>query len=245
MKRVFLLLFILIIVVSCNLKNGDLEIENDAKIDLFGNNNTNTEVKEKQIKPKSNSTLNTAEKLLKASVNIYSYLENGELVSSGSGAFINANLIVTNLHVIEKGSKYMFNTNDNKTNNKLIIYKIDPIHDIAILKSSYYKTDLFLNLVRKFPKIGDGILVCGAPEGLEGTISNGIVSSIRKNKPYDFDLIQFTAPISFGSSGGPLINNKMELIGITVSGIDRNDAQNLNFAVPSKYIINLLDLENN
>jgi len=245
MKRVFLLLFILIIVVSCNLKNGDLEIENDAKIDLFGNNNTNTEVKEKKIKPKSNSTLNTAEKLLKASVNIYSYLENGELVSSGSGAFINANLIVTNLHVIEKGSKYMFNTNDNKTNNKLVIYKIDPIHDIAILKSSYYKTDLFLNLVRKFPKIGDGILVCGAPEGLEGTISNGIVSSIRKNKPYDFDLIQFTAPISFGSSGGPLINNKMELIGITVSGIDRNDAQNLNFAVPSKYIINLLDLENN
>jgi S1-C subfamily serine protease len=245
MKRVFLLLFILIIVVSCNLKNGDLEIENDAKIDLFGNNNTNTEVKEKQIKPKSNSTLNTAEKLLKASVNIYSYLENGELVSSGSGAFINANLIVTNLHVIEKGSKHMFNTNDNKTNNKLIIYKIDPIHDIAILKSSYYKSDLFLNLVRKFPKIGDEILVCGAPEGLEGTISNGIVSSIRKNKPYDFDLIQFTAPISFGSSGGPLINNKMELIGITVSGIDRNDAQNLNFAVPSKYIINLLDLENN
>lgn len=245
MKRVFLFLFILIIVVSCNIKNGDIEIENDAKIDLFGNNNTNTEVKEKEINPKSNSTLNTAEKLLKASVNIYSYLENGELVSSGSGAFINTNLIVTNLHVIEKGSKYMFNTNDNKTNNKLIIYKIDPIHDIAILKSSYYKSDLFLNLVRKFPKIGDEILVCGAPEGLEGTISNGIVSSIRKNKPYDFDLIQFTAPISFGSSGGPLINNKMELIGITVSGIDRNDAQNLNFAVPSKYIINLLDLENN
>jgi S1-C subfamily serine protease len=97
----------------------------------------------------------------------------------------------------------------------------------------------------KFPRIGNDVWVAGTLLGQEGTISDGIVSAIRKHKPFDFDQIQFTAPISFGSSGGPLVNTDFELIGITVSGIDDYDAQNLNFAVPAKYISHLLDDENN
>ena len=127
----------------------------------------------------------------------------------------------------------------------VVINKVDPIHDVAVLKTNNFKSNKFLNIKTKFPRIGNDVWVAGAPEGLDGTISNGIISAIRKEKPYDFDLIQFTAPISFGSSGGPLINPNMDLIGITVLGIDRNDAQNLNFAVPSKYISHLLDEENN
>lgn len=245
MRKVILMLFILQVAISCNLKNSDFEMKNDAKIDLFGDNQIQKKETKKETENNSKSKLNIAEKLLKCSVNIYCLDKRGDIISSGSGAFISSKFIVTNLHVIENGELIFFNTNNNVKNQKLSIYKIDPVHDLAILKSNNYESDLFLNLVRRFPKIGDEILVCGAPEGLEGTISNGIVSALRKNKPYDFDLIQFTAPISFGSSGGPLINQKMELIGITVSGIDRNDAQNLNFAVPSKYIVNLIDLENN
>jgi S1-C subfamily serine protease len=192
---------------------------------------------------KENKTI--GEKLIDVSVSICTYNKNGELIPVGSGAFIDNNLIVTNVHVIDELSIMVAVRNSDQKEISIKIYKVDPIHDVAILKTSGFKSDKYLNIKTKFPHVGNDVWVAGAPEGLDGTISNGIISAIRKAKPYDFDLIQFTAPISFGSSGGPLINPNMDLIGITVSGIDRNDAQNLNFAVPAKYISHLLDEENN
>jgi S1-C subfamily serine protease len=120
------------------------------------------------------------------------------------------------------------------------VHKLDPIHDIAILKLSNKIKHEFLKFESYKVKVGTEILVAGTPIGFEGTLSDGIVSSIRKEEPYDFDLIQITAPISHGSSGGPVINKKGNLIGISKSGIDSDVAQNINFAVPSKYIEFLL-----
>jgi S1-C subfamily serine protease len=96
-----------------------------------------------------------------------------------------------------------------------------------------------IKISSNLPKIGDDIMVAGSPQGLEGTISKGIISSIRKFDPYDYELIQISAPISEGSSGGPVVNSSGELIGISVSGM--KEGQNLNFAVPVKYISHLLD----
>ena len=76
----------------------------------------------------------------------------------------------------------------------------------------------------------------GSPEGLSGSISKGIVSALRKFEPYNYSLIQIDAAISPGSSGGPVVNKKGEVVGITVSKLDIPNAQNLNFAVPTKYL---------
>jgi S1-C subfamily serine protease len=80
------------------------------------------------------------------------------------------------------------------------------------------------------------VFAVGNPGGLEGTFSQGIVSSLR-----DLDglsLLQITAPISPGSSGGPIVDEKGEVVGVAVATF--KGGQNLNFAVPAKYVA-LLD----
>lgn len=78
--------------------------------------------------------------------------------------------------------------------------------------------------------VGDEIVVIGNPMGLQNTISKGTISAIRDIE--DTKIIQITAPISPGSSGGPLLNNNSEVIGITTFLVE---GQNLNFAIPIEY----------
>ncbi len=252
--RLFISLALLYLLFSCDMKPGD---------DIFGGGNQKNESSDwfggngdsgkKDTKPDTPKKANhekkeertLGEKLLEVSVSICTYNNNGELMPIGSGAFIKPDLIVTNVHVIEDLSTIVAIRNSDKKQINIKVYKVDPIHDVAILKTNGFESKSFLKIKSKFPRIGDDVWVAGTPLGQDGTISNGIVSAIRKHKPFDFDQIQFTAPISFGSSGGPLINTDFELIGITFRGIDALDAQNLNFAVPAKYISHLLDNENN
>lgn len=84
--------------------------------------------------------------------------------------------------------------------------------------------------------IGDDIYVAGNPEGLEGTLSSGIVSAMREITGHK--LLQITAPISPGSSGGPVMDAYGEVIGVAVATF--KEGQNLNFAVPSSYVKKML-----
>lgn len=248
LMRRYSLYLLALILSACELKPGD---------DIFGKNNNQNNVSIWQHKDQNlikdsissnqqreKNKLNTAEKLLSLSLNIDVYDEFGNKIGIGSGAFIKPNIVVTNFHVIQDGYRFILTRNSDTRAFQGTILKIDETHDIALLKITNYRTSNFLRLNSKLPRIGTNVLVAGSPEGLSGSISNGIVSSIRKNDPYDFDLIQFTAPISMGSSGGPIINEQFELIGITVGTNSENNAQNLNYAIPSKYISFLLDEEN-
>lgn len=86
-------------------------------------------------------------------------------------------------------------------------------------------------------EIGDEIFVVSNPQGLEGTFSKGIVSAIRIiGQDY---LLQITAPISPGSSGGPVLNEQGKVIGVAVATF--KGGQNLNFAIPSSYLSDLLE----
>ena len=78
-------------------------------------------------------------------------------------------------------------------------------------------------------EVGEEVYAVGNPEGLEGTFSQGIISGIRRVG--DRDLIQITAPISHGSSGGPVLNKHGQVVGIAVGAI--RTGQNLNFAIPA------------
>ena len=80
------------------------------------------------------------------------------------------------------------------------------------------------------------VYVAGNPKGLEGTFSDGIISRISKQKK---KRLQMTAPISSGSSGGPVLNSKGEVIGVAFMTIE--GGQNLNFTIPSKYVKTLLN----
>lgn len=167
-------------------------------------------------------------------VAIMTYDKNGEKQSQGSGFFIAANRIITNKHVIEDAYKAEIKTYDGSTYQVSGILGSDDDGDLAILEISLPINKKFipLSISPTKPEEGERILVIGNPLGLEGTISDGLVSSIRK-----FDsvtAIQITAPISPGSSGSPVINLKGQAVGIATSQLAKG--QNLNFAMASERI---------
>lgn len=158
--------------------------------------------------------------------------ENFQPLGIGSGFIIGKNgEIATNYHVIEGASSALV-----KFANKEEKYKIDSIlqistkYDLAIFQIDTKLTPLPLG-DDELTSIGDKILAIGNPEGLEGTVSEGIISGFRKVDE-NFRLMQITAPISPGSSGGPVVNQEGQVIGIASASIILG--QNLNFAVPIK-----------
>jgi hypothetical protein len=86
-------------------------------------------------------------------------------------------------------------------------------------------------------QVGEKVTVVGSPQGLENTVSDGILSAVRE---YDsIRYLQITAPISPGSSGGPVFNESGRMIGIAT--LQMKEGQNLNFAISSQHLVPLLD----
>lgn len=161
-------------------------------------------------------------------------------LSLGSGFIIDNGKVITNLHVIED-AKYGYVTISGETKkHKIEGYLVaDKINDLALLSvPTLVGTSIEIN--GNNPEIGEKIYAIGNPKGLSGTISEGIISGIRTFD--NEELIQITAPISPGSSGGPVINNKGKLIGVSVGTLE--SGQNLNFAIPTKYVTTIIEKDN-
>lgn len=181
-----------------------------------------------------------AEKALAATV----YLEmediNGKTLGIGSGFFVRPNLIATNYHVIEGAAKGTAKLVDkSRTYNIEGVTATDKTNDLALLKVTAFGIKPLSLGDSDTVRIGETVYVAGNPIGLEGTFSDGIISSHRDKNTKE--RLQMTAPISPGSSGGPVLNRKGEVIGVSVAVHRSLDAQNLNFAIPSKYLNKLLE----
>ena len=178
-----------------------------------------------------------AEKALAATVYLEMKDSTGKTLGFGSGFFVRENLIATNYHVIEGAAQ-----GTAKLVGKYTTYTIegftatDKINDLALLKVTAYSIKPLRLGMSSDVKIGETVYVAGNPKGLEGTFSDGIISSKRGG--YSKERLQMTAPISPGSSGGPALNRKGEVIGVSFMTIE--GGQNLNFAIPSKYLRVLL-----
>ena len=178
-----------------------------------------------------------AEKALAATVYLEMQNSNGVPLGFGSGFFVGDNLIATNYHVIEGAARGRA-----KLVGQFSTYTIegvtatDKTNDLALLKVTVSGINPLPLGNSSDVKIGETVYVAGNPQGLEGTFSNGIISS-RRDK-YTKERLQMTAPISPGSSGGPVLNSKGEVIG--VSFMTLVGGQNLNFAIPSRYLTELL-----
>lgn len=161
-------------------------------------------------------------------------------LSLGSGFIIDQGKVITNLHVIQDAEFGYITISGESKKHKIEGYlAVDKINDLALLSVPTLEGNV-IELSTNSPEIGDKIYAIGNPKGLSGTISEGIISGIRNFN--NEELIQITAPISPGSSGGPVINNNGELIGVSVGTIDAG--QNLNFAIPTKYVSKLINLPN-
>ena len=161
----------------------------------------------------------------------------GEKLSRGSGFFIAADRIVTNRHVIENASRVEIKLVNGKTYPASGVLAVDGEGDLALLQVSVpAESSAPLSIEKATPQEGESIVVIGNPFGLEGSVSNGIVSAVRDIAGYG-RIIQITAPISPGSSGSPVVNMRGQVIGIAT--LQAAEGQSLNFAVPAERIATL------
>jgi S1-C subfamily serine protease/Flp pilus assembly protein TadD len=175
---------------------------------------------------------------LPAVVTIAGYNEQGKFTSFGSGFFINGQgHLITNYHVIQSMASAKVKTYDGKTYPMTTILAVDKYADLALCQLDIPGgTPNFLTVSREVPEVGERVVVIGSPQLLEHTVSEGIVSAIRTDT-HKGQAIQMTAPISGGSSGGPVLNLKGEVVG--VSTFYRQGGQNLNFAIPGHRVLAL------
>ncbi|MBQ2283312.1 MAG: trypsin-like peptidase domain-containing protein [Agathobacter sp.] len=153
----------------------------------------------------------------------------GEVVGSGSGIMIGRNgYILTNNHVTRGGRAFTVRIEDDDqayTTDEIIKYH--SVLDLAIIRIQRELKPLpIYNGTQKLVR-GQRVVAIGSPLGLFNSVSDGIISGFRKID--DVDMIQFTAPISHGSSGGAVLNMYGEVIGISTAGID--SGQNINLAM--------------
>lgn len=178
-----------------------------------------------------------ARRAFTSAVSLVLFDDYGKAIKIGSGFFVKDGIIATNYHVIEGASSGIAKRVGRQ--NKLVLKSVIATNarvDLALIQVD--KTgipSLPLSSGRRLA-VGQKVFAVGSPEGLEGTFSQGIVSSIREiGEDY---YIQMTAPISSGSSGGPVLNDQGIVVGVSVATIA--NGQNLNFAVPSKYLLDLI-----
>ena len=184
------------------------------------------------------TTQKIAKKAFRSTVLLVMEDANGQPLALGSGFFVREGEIASNLHVVEGASGgYAKLVGQDAKLDIQGITAIDAKRDLVILKVPTKRSPILTLGNSKAAQVGERIYAVGNPKGLEGTFSQGIISSIRD---IDTDkLLQITAPISPGSSGGPVLNVKAEVIGVSVATF--KGGQNLNFAIPSVYLQELLE----
>ncbi|MFL5540713.1 MAG: trypsin-like peptidase domain-containing protein [Longimicrobiaceae bacterium] len=170
-----------------------------------------------------------------AVVTLYAYNSTGRRTSLGSGFFLSDGRIATNRHVVEGATRIAAQAvNERELGSAQYAEAVGRTADLAILPR-IAAPPATLTLANRLPEPGESVVVIGAPEGLSNTVSTGIVSAIRRIGGRT--LVQISAPISHGSSGGPVLNMRGEVIGVSVSVL--SEGQNLNFAVPATELVTL------
>jgi serine protease Do len=178
-------------------------------------------------------------RVLPAVVTVVGFNTRGKPIRIGSGFFVDPQgHLITNLHVIKgvaraevklpKGEIFplteMVASDDRADLVKLVVHLPGG--------SSHYLT---VSSIR--PEVGEHVVVLGSPLGLEHTVTEGMVSAIRTFRNRG-EFLQISAPISPGSSGGPVVNMKGQVIGIATFQVR---GQNINFAVPGYRVLALRD----
>jgi hypothetical protein len=162
----------------------------------------------------------------------------GQPTALGSGFLISQDgRIVTNYHVIKGAHTGIVKLTNGSFFPVDGVLASDPDKDLAILKVAG-KNLPFLSIETSQLRVGDRVVAIGSPLGLEGTVSDGIVSAIRDEGNNKW--IQTTAPVSHGNSGGPLLDLKGNVAGVITWGVNLNLGQNLNFAAAANEVSTLL-----
>ncbi len=155
----------------------------------------------------------------------------------GTGFVVRADgWIATNLHVIVGGPHVKVTLRDLRGDRELDVLEVlaaSPEHDLALVRVDAHGLPVVSLGDSDAMRPGDTVVAIGNPLGLEDTVSNGLVSA-RRSIDAGVEVLQISAPIAPGSSGGPIFNEKGEVIGIATAVLEQG--QNLNFGMPARYL---------
>ena len=162
---------------------------------------------------------------------VVSYDAAGKALAQGSAVVIAPETLLTNCHVLAQAKSFTIRQ-DNTIVGARLQY-IDVERDMCQIVARNLKAPAVRIGDSDKVVVGQRIYTLGNPLGLELTLSDGLVSALRKDDAQHLRYIQISAPISHGSSGGGLFDEEGRLIGITSAGLDKG--QNLNLAIPIKW----------
>jgi tetratricopeptide (TPR) repeat protein len=160
----------------------------------------------------------------------------GDVIAQGAGFLVQGGRIVTNEHVVRDGNVVV---DLGTVRLPVTVDRVDSVNDLALLTAGAELAAKPLVLADNLPSPGASIYTIGNPQGLQRSISTGVVSGIRELKGRQ--LLQISSPISPGSSGGPVFNASGQVIGVAVGMLE--SGQNLNFAVPAGLVRKLMSGE--
>ncbi|MCW4025124.1 MAG: trypsin-like peptidase domain-containing protein [Candidatus Bathyarchaeota archaeon] len=158
-------------------------------------------------------------------------------------------VVITNNHVIENADSITITFADGNTYTATTL-GVDITTDLAVLSTSAPSSEYYpLQIASSASaRVGDSVAAIGSPYGLAGTMTTGIISALNRTITITQDtggsyemtgLIQTSAPINSGNSGGPLITYNGQVIGITTAIVENSDG--LGFAIPSDTILNVIE----
>ena len=157
--------------------------------------------------------------------------KDGKPIAQGTGFVVSKDgLIVTNYHVIAEGSSAVAKLPDGAIYLLEGVIASDKKRDVAVVRAAGKNFHPLTLGNSDRVEVGQEVVAIGNPLSLESTVSNGIISGIRTADDLGGRLVQVTAPISPGSSGGPLFSMTGEVVGITTLYL--KGGENLNFAIP-------------
>lgn len=180
-------------------------------------------------------TLPLADAVMPYVYTLIAHDRSGEPVGQGSAFLWDQGYLVTNAHVIAGAAWVEVFTETGEARGSVpYALHVDVEQDLAVLPWLGQAAD-GLPLASGRSGRGDVVFAFGAPMGLEGSMSNGIISAHRRLEEVDY--LQTTAPISHGSSGGPLVNENGHVVGVITAFL--HGGQNLNLAVPATALAEL------
>jgi len=145
--------------------------------------------------------------------------------------------IVTNLHVVANAEKVVVAFPDKTTHPVVEVMNASAVHDLVILRIDKKELRPLELADAEKARPGDPVVAIGHPLGLEDTVSNGLLSAVRNID--GLVVLQVSAPIAPGSSGGPIFNDEGRVIGVATAILA--GGQNLNLGLPSNYVQALVE----
>jgi S1-C subfamily serine protease len=162
---------------------------------------------------------------------VFVYDADGIRSGQGSAVVIGKETLLTNCHVLAKAKRFVIRKDNISYEAKLQL--IDVERDLCQVTARNLDAPAVVIGDSDKLTVGQHVYTLGNPEGLELTLSDGLISALRQDEATGRKIIQTTAPITHGSSGGGLFDEEGRLIGITSSGYVSG---NLNFAIPINYL---------